>query len=255
MSGRPYVLAETNWKTIKETNYSVAVLPWGATEAHNYHLPYSTDNFESDYISIESARKAWINNARAVVLPNIPFGVNTGQIDIKLCINMNPTTQLAVLKDVAGSLTRQGINKLVIINSHGGNNFRQFIREIQLQNPEIIIAVIDWFKAMDNNKYFDEPGDHAGEMETSCMYIIAPDLVASLKEAGRGKAKKFKIKGLRDGLAWTERKWSEISDDTGVGNPEKASKEKGKLFLEALTDRIAEFLKEFSESNIKDFYE
>ena len=41
MTGRPYVLAETNWKAVKATDYEVAVLPWGATEAHNYHLPYS----------------------------------------------------------------------------------------------------------------------------------------------------------------------------------------------------------------------
>ena len=43
MPGRPYVLAETTWKSIRETAFEVAVLPWGATEAHNYHLPYGTD--------------------------------------------------------------------------------------------------------------------------------------------------------------------------------------------------------------------
>ena len=42
---RPYILAETNWKAVKETKFELAVLPWGATEAHNYHLPYGTDNF------------------------------------------------------------------------------------------------------------------------------------------------------------------------------------------------------------------
>ena len=44
MSERPYILAETHWKTVKNTPYEVVVLPWGATEAHNYHLPYATDN-------------------------------------------------------------------------------------------------------------------------------------------------------------------------------------------------------------------
>ena len=39
---RPYILAETNWKDVKESSYDLAVLPWGATEAHNYHLPYAT---------------------------------------------------------------------------------------------------------------------------------------------------------------------------------------------------------------------
>lgn len=50
---RPYILAETNWKTIKETDYTIAILPWGATEAHNYHLPYATDVIESKYIAAE----------------------------------------------------------------------------------------------------------------------------------------------------------------------------------------------------------
>ena len=58
MPTRPYLLAETNWKTVKDTDYQVAVLPWGATEAHNYHLPYATDNFESQYVAAEAARKA-----------------------------------------------------------------------------------------------------------------------------------------------------------------------------------------------------
>ena len=78
MSGRPYVLEETTWKTVKAIDYEVAVLPWGATEAHNYHLPYGTDNYESSYVAIEAARKAWEREARVVVLPTVPFGVNTG---------------------------------------------------------------------------------------------------------------------------------------------------------------------------------
>ncbi|MFA6945259.1 MAG: creatininase family protein [Pedobacter sp.] len=45
---RPYILAETNWKSVKDSNYDLAILPWGATEAHNYHLPYSTDVIEAE---------------------------------------------------------------------------------------------------------------------------------------------------------------------------------------------------------------
>lgn len=56
---RPYILAESNWKDIKEQAIELAILPWGDTEAHNYHLPYSTDVVEADEIGSESARKAW----------------------------------------------------------------------------------------------------------------------------------------------------------------------------------------------------
>ena len=78
MAPRPYILAETTWKTVREANYEVVVLPWGATEAHNYHLPYATDNIQNDYVAAEAARKAWAAGAKVVVRPCIPFGVNTG---------------------------------------------------------------------------------------------------------------------------------------------------------------------------------
>lgn len=255
MSDRPYVLAETKWKTVKETEYQAAILPWGATEAHNYHLPYTTDNIQSEYISITSAGKAWEKGAKVVVLPCVPFGVNTGQIEIKLCINMNPSTQLALLKDVADSLNRQGIFKLVIINGHGGNNFRQLIREVQQQYPKMLVTVIDWFKVLDKKIYFDRQGDHADEMETSNMLTIAPELVSPLADAGDGKEKKFKITGLREGWAWTERKWNKISVDTGVGNPKNATAEKGKIYLSDLTDKIAAFLIEFANCDVNDLYD
>jgi creatinine amidohydrolase len=93
MSGRPWVLAETQWKVVSQTKYDVAILPWGATEAHNYHLPYATDVYESDWVAAESARRAWDEGAKVIVLPTVPFGVNTGQLDIPLCINMNPCTR------------------------------------------------------------------------------------------------------------------------------------------------------------------
>ena len=78
MPGRPYVLAETNWKSVKKTEFQLAILPWGATEAHNYHLPYSTDVIQCDEITAEAARLAWEKGAKSIMLPTIPFGVNTG---------------------------------------------------------------------------------------------------------------------------------------------------------------------------------
>ena len=128
MMSRPWILAETNWKTVAATDYQLAILPWGATEAHNYHLPYATDVIECDAVAESSARIAWESGARAVVLPTVPFGVNTGQLDIKLCLNMNPSTQGALLRDLVGALEQQGILKLVVLNGHGGNDFRQMIR-------------------------------------------------------------------------------------------------------------------------------
>jgi creatinine amidohydrolase len=254
VSGNPFILEETTWKTVKETNYSVAVLPWGATEAHNYHLPYGTDNYESAAVAKEAARKAWEAGTKVVVLPGIPYGVNTGQLDIPLCINMNPGTQSLVLGDIARSLEEQEIDKLVIINSHGGNDFRQMIRELQA-TCGVFIATINWWSCIDVKGLYDEAGDHAGELETSVMMEIAPDLVLPVSEAGDGHAKKFKVAGLRDGLAWAPRSWTEVTEDTGSGNPAKATREKGAKHFQAVTDRIASFLQDLAAADPGDMYE
>ena len=95
---RPYLLAESHWPEVRDREYSLAILPWGATEAHNYHLPYGTDNFETDALVHEAARLAWEKGAKIVVLPTIPLGVNTGQSDIKLTQNLNPSTQQSILE-------------------------------------------------------------------------------------------------------------------------------------------------------------
>jgi creatinine amidohydrolase len=255
MSARHYILSETNWKTVKSGNYEVAILPWGATEPHNYQLPYAADIIESEYISNESARIAWERGVKVIVLPTIPFGVNTGQLDIKLTINMNPSTQFTVLRDIVTSLNCHGLNKLVILNSHGGNDFKQMIRELKPQYPKMLVCQINWYQILDQAKYFEERDDHAGEMETSVLLNIAPELVLPLSEAGVGKARKFKLQGLRERLAWTPREWTKATEDTGVGNPKKASAEKGKIFLRDLTNSIADFFVELSAANINDLYE
>jgi creatinine amidohydrolase len=255
MPDRPYILSETSWKTVKMTTYEVAVLPWGATEAHNYHLPYGTDIVESNTIAAESARIAWEAGAKIVVLPTVPFGVNTGQLDIPLTINVNPSTQAALLRDVTDSLSRQGIRKLVVLNSHGGNDFRQMIRELQPEYPEMFLCTINWWQIVDQTRYFEEAGDHAGEMETSVMLKIAPELVRPLAEAGPGKAKKFKLHGLRERWVWAPRLWTKVTEDTGVGNPSKASVQKGEGYLNAVTQKIGGFLIELAASDVQDLYE
>lgn len=252
---RPYILAETNWKTVKEIQYDVAVLPWGATEAHNYHLPYATDNYQVDHVAAESARIAWEAGAKVIVLPCIPFGVNTGQLNVDLCINMNPSTQMAVLKDIVDVLDRQGIRKFVIMNGHGGNHFKQMVRELTFFYPRVFSCWLNWFQAVDWNEYFDDPGDHAGEMETSAVMHIAPELVRPLSEAGDGKAKGFKITGLKDGWVSAQRPWTKVTRDTGVGNPYPATPEKGKVYLDDCAKSIARFLLELAATHPDDMFE
>jgi creatinine amidohydrolase len=251
---RPWLLTETSWRSARDTRYDVAVLPWGATEAHNYHLPYGTDTIETERVAAASARIAWEAGARVVVLPAVPFGVNTGQLDIPLCLNMNPGTQAAVLGDVTASVERAGVGKLVILNGHGGNDFRQMIRELQ-PRTKLFLSTVNWYACLDPKPFFEEPGDHAGELETSMMLHLAGDLVRPLADAGPGKARRFKVKGLREGWAWAPRQWTQVTADTGVGDPRCATASKGERFFQAVTARIGEFLAELAAADPDNLYE
>jgi creatinine amidohydrolase len=252
---RPYLLAETNWKALKNNPVELVVLPWGATEAHNYHLPYGTDVFEADAIAAAAGKIAWEAGVKVMILPTIPFGVNTGQADIYLDINLNPSTQLAILKDIVAVLDRQGISKLLILNSHGGNDFKTMLREIGLQYPDMFFSTCNWFQSMDKSKYFEKEGDHADEMETSIIQFLHPALVLPLEEAGDGAEKKSKVTGIREGWAWAERRWSMVSADTGIGDPKLSTAEKGEKFLKDVSQKLAKLMQEIAEMDINDRYE
>jgi creatinine amidohydrolase len=251
---RPYVLAETNWKTIRETEYEVAILPWGATEAHNFHLPYGTDSLQAEALAVAAAGWAWDRGARCLVLPTVPFGANAQQVDIPHTLNLNPSTQAFLLADLVESLEVQEVPKLLILNGHGGNEFRPAIRELQAKT-DVFLCLVDWYKVLDNAEFFEDPGDHAGEMETSLMLNLVPDLVLPLSEAGHGHARAFKLGGFRAGVAWAPRNWIQVTTDTGVGDPHLATAEKGRRFLEALTETIGEFLVDLANADLDELYE
>jgi len=251
---RPYILAENNWKNIKDSQFDLAILPWGATEAHNYHLPYSTDVIEADHIAAAAAKIAWEQGAKIIVLPTIPFGVNTGQADITLDINLNPSTQLAILSDIVEVLNRQKIFKLLLLNSHGGNDFKPILRELGLKYPAMFLSTCSWFQALDKKLYFDNMGDHADEMETSLLLHLAPHLVSPLAEAGNGKEKQNKIAAFREGWVWAERKWSQVTEDTGIGDPALSTAKKGEQYFTAVTKKVGDMLVQLAACDINDLY-
>lgn len=253
---RPYILEETNWKQVKNEDYQLAILPWGATEPHNYHLPYGTDSMETAKIAEEAAEKAWKNGAKVMVLPTIPLGVqNSGQIELPFCLHMRPSTQKIILEDILKALYNQRIRKLILLNGHGGNDFKPVIRELQPQFPDMFIGLSEWFKLLDLNNYFEDTGDHAGEMETSVILHYFPHLVLPLEEAGLGKAKNFKPETLKKKIAWAPRKWDKVSEDTGVGNPKKATAQKGQTYLNDVTATLAKLFIEIAECDLENLYE
>ncbi len=250
MQPRPTQLLQATHRQLLEDPPHLAVLPWGATEAHGYHLPYGTDAYEAEGIVRVAGQKAAANGAKLVVLPTIPFGNDEQQLDQVATISFTTTTALAVLRDIVRSLTTQGIFRLVILNGHGGNEFKPLVRDLQSEfsRQNLLIIVVNFYELIPEviQQTFDAPGDHAGELETSLMLHLHPELV-EMEKAGRGERIPFQIRSLAQPGVWTPRPWSRCHPDTGSGDPSRATAAKGKLYFERLTCCLADILCELAD--------
>lgn len=229
----------------RELNYDMALLPWGATEPHNLHLPYLTDAILSHDVAVDAATIALEQYGhRCMVMPPVTFGSqNPGQRELKFCVHARYETQLAILRDTVGSLHHQGMRRLLIVNGHGGNSFKNMIRDLAVDFPDFLIASSEWYRVLPARDYFEQPGDHADELETSVMMHYHPELV-DLSMAGPGAAGGWALPSLRDGVAWIPRRWDMVSRDTGIGDPRRASAEKGARFAKAVAERYAQLIHE-----------
>lgn len=228
---------------VKEIKYPLAILPWGATEPHNLHLPYLTDSLLAESLALDAATILQQNQGiRVMVLPAMTLGSqNPGQWNKPFCLHARYETQRAMLGDIVASLHRQGFSRLVILNGHGGNSFRNMIRDLAFEYPDFLIVVVNSFTIVPQQGYFEEQDDHAGEMETSLMMHYHPELV-TLEHAGSGHTHPFAIQALNNHTAWIPRHWDRVSSDTGIGNPHRSTPEKGRRYAEAVTARLCEML-------------
>ncbi len=67
-------LAVSCYGKVRGVPYDLAVLPWGATEPHNLHLPYMTDCILSHDIALDAAEQALQQGVRCMILPPVPYG-------------------------------------------------------------------------------------------------------------------------------------------------------------------------------------
>lgn len=250
---KPWLLAELSYHELKERLPEVAVLPFGATEPHNLHLPYSTDTIEAEMIGSAICEEAHQRGASVVCLPTIPYGTETNQSEFPFAMNVQPSTVQAILRDLVESLDRTGIRKCVILNSHGGNAFKGMLREIHGQT-NVHLFLCNWYAIRDRyREVFTHPDDHAGEMETSLILHARPDLVR-MERADDGATRPFRFAALTNGWVEMSRPWHLLTTNSGSGNPHEASAEKGRRWLEILVDRLASFLVELSASPIDETF-
>src|SRR5207247_9854447 len=157
---------------------------------------------------------------------------------LPLCLNVSPSTQALVLRDVATARAGQRVPKLVVLNGHGGNDFRQMIRELQ-PAVSLFLCVVNWYQVMDPKAFFADLGDHAGELETSVMLHLAPELVRPLSQAGPGTARRLTIAGLREGWVLAARQWRQVRGDTGLGSRAATTPGTGRKYVDVVAAEIA----------------
>lgn len=252
---RPWILAEANYGHIKGNPYEVAVLPLGATEPHNLHLPYGTDLFEGTLIGEQICEAAYKKGARVILLPTIPYGTETNMQEFPLAMNLNPSTLTHVIADLVESCVNSGIEKIVLLNSHGGNDFKPTLREL-CNETDAHLFLCDWFRCI-GDKYFEifqHDEDHAGEMETSFGLRYFPHLVAKNEDgslaADDGERTPLRFEALRQGWVSITRPWHLLTTNSGSGYPHAATAEKGEQLMNLIVERLSSFLVELSEATL-----
>lgn len=237
---------------VRGVKYEIAILPWGAIEPHNLHLPYLTDCILPHAIAVDAAELALSRSGvRCMVMPAVPFGAhNPGQRELPFCVHTRYATQQAILEDIVASLHVQGVRKLLILGGHGGNHFKGMIRDLACVYPDFLILSANWFEVVSPKGYFEATiDDHAGESETSVMMHYHPELV-NLEEAGAGDSMPFAIDSLNEKVAWAPRHWNKTTVDSGVGDPRKASAEKGANYVKPIIDKLAKLLTEVATGEL-----
>ena len=247
-------ITSTNLHRISKRKYEVAVLPTGAVEAHNRHLPEGQDCLHTTYVARRCCELAWPRCESVICLPILPFGVDCNQLAFPLAISVTQATLDQMIREMIVSLRHHGIRKIVIINGHGGNDFVPLVRQVQC-DLDVHVFLSNWW-TVGHDKYkdiFDKPDDHAGQFETSVAMELCGDLVES-GVAGDGIVRPFRFEALNKGYLRTSRDFARLNDHCAAGDPRGATAQRGRKYLDLVCQRLSDFLVELAKSEIDDLF-
>ena len=236
---------------LKALAVQVVVLPIGSTEPHANHLPYCTDALTTDIMAGRVAAKANAMGAHVLVLPTMPYGINSNQVPNPYAQSIRPATMMAFVKDVIDTLERQGIRKVVILNGHGGNTttLGSALRELFASNRHMFVAMVETSTpyVAELKSIIETGGDHSSEEETSVALALFPQKVR-MDLAVKAKDSVLALDSMKVPYIAFMRPWNLVSDNTGLGDPTKATAAKGQKLVDIFMDRISRFLKELSDA-------
>lgn len=236
---------------IEGRKYDVAVLPIGATEVHAWHLPFGNDALHAEAIARRAAERATARGAAVLVAPTIPFGCSPDVMSHPYTISVRPTTLFRLFEDEITSLSAHGIRKFMFLNGHGGNTgaIEAFTREFYGRCGAFIVRVDWWTTVEDVIKQVQETDelDHADEIETSESLELCPDLVR-MDAAEATRANRSRLPTVEKYGGKFLKPWDLYTRNGGVGDPTKATREKGARIVEAAVTRIADMLVELAQA-------
>jgi creatinine amidohydrolase/Fe(II)-dependent formamide hydrolase-like protein len=253
-----YLLAEMTWPEVQARfkEVDVALLPVGSTEQHGPHLPLDTDAFDAEYLAQRVAEAC--TDPKPLVLPLIPYGVSYHHEDFSGTLSISPKTLAQLVYEIGMSAARHGVTKLVIINGHGGNiPALQFGAQMINRDAHIFTCVeTGETSEKDIEALTETPNDvHAGEVETSTALANRPHLVK------RDKASKFIPRFSSKYLNFSSKRsveWyarvSKISTTGVLGDPTKASREKGKKIWAVMIKHLVEFIEDLKSMSLDEIH-
>jgi creatinine amidohydrolase len=226
---------------------AIVILPVAALEQHGPHLPVEVDSRLGEEVTLRSARKIAARGQAVLVLPALWTGLSEHHTSFGGTITLDYPSFSSLVEGVVRSVSRQGFSRVVLLNAHGGNEnaLRTITDELTPKLGVPIVQFTYWYAAaVQIAKILQTQGglQHACEAETSMMLAVRPELVATDRIP---LAKSNMTPDVKDVVGGGVYRWRAIaarSSSGVIGNPEAASKEKGALLLEAISDAVADKL-------------
>jgi creatinine amidohydrolase/Fe(II)-dependent formamide hydrolase-like protein len=258
--GEPnHILAELSWPAAQRRlrEVDVALLPVGAIEQHGPHLPLDVDAWDADYLARRVAEAC--SAPRPLVLPLVSYGVSYHHDDFSGTLSIGPDTLSRLVYEIGMSAARNGISKLVIINGHGGNSPALHFAAQMINRDARIFTCVDSGESSDHDldKLTETPNDvHAGEVETSTALATRPELVDM--SAARRFVPEFSSRFLdftsKRSVGWYTRV-AQISPKGVLGDPTKATAEKGRMMWDVMVKNLVEFVEDIRELSLEEIYQ
>lgn len=235
----------TRWELKNRTRMvKTALLPIGSLEQHGPHLPLDTDAFDAKYILEEAVKH--LSGPKPPKLPTIPYGISHHHMSFPGTVTLRNETLENLIIDIGRSIIASGFQKLFIYNGHGGNTDTIKIAAKKLKRETGLLVFIDSGESMKpaRDELVESENDvHAGEYETSTSMANRGELV--MEEEIPEKSSKYPHESMEfDSEPPFHYAWDthELTDTGVLGDPKKATKEKGeelwKRGIAKLSERI-----------------